>query len=171
MVGWVGGIRVAVRGGIVVRPRLLQAGRVGVGVGEGVRVMAGRAPEGVDGGQGRGQRPEILRGGGAENAVVGRGVGVGEGERVVRGGEGQRRTVRAEGLRGRARGLRRRRRRVQRGAEDGGDGRPGRQGKRVEEGRRGERRLVGVVRVRAAGEGVCGAGEVGGVGEVAAGAH
>lgn len=152
MVGWVGGIRVAVRGGIVVRPRLLQAGRVGVGVGEGVRVMAGRAPEGVDGGQGRGQRPEILRGGGAENAVVGRGVGVGEGERVVRVGEGQRR-------------------RVQRGAEDGGDGRPGRQGKRVEEGRRGERRLVGVVRVRAAGEGVCGAGEVGGVGEVAAGAH
>lgn len=167
MVGWVGRIRVAVRGGIVVRPRLLQAGRVGVGVGEGVRVMAGRAPEGVDGGQGRGQRPEILRGGGAEYAVVGRGVGVGDGERVVRVGEGQRRTVRAEGLRGRAR----RRRRVQRGAEDGGDGRPGRQGKRVEEGRRGERRLVGVVRVRAAGEGVCGAGEVGGVGEVAAGAH
>lgn len=167
MVGWVGRIRVAVRGGIVVRPRLLQAGRVGVGVGEGVRVMAGRAPEGVDGGQGRGQRPEILRGGGAEYAVVGRGVGVGDGERVVRVGEGQRRTVRAEGLRGRAR----RRRRVQRGAEDGGDGRPGRQGKRVEEGRRGERRLVGVVRVRAAGEGVCGAGEGGGVGEVAAGAH
>lgn len=168
MGGRVGRIRLAVGerdgdGGIVVGSRVVQAGRAGVG--GGVRGMAGRAPEGVDGGQRVGQRPETRRVGGAEHAVAGRGVW--QGERVVRVGERQRGT---EGLCGRV-GRRRVQRGARRGRSDGGDGRPGRQRKGVEEGRGRERRVLGVVRVWAAREGVCEAGEVGGVGEVAAGAH
>lgn len=149
--GGKGGVRLAVEEGVIVAgPGLVQMGRVRVGV-MGVRMVPRGVAEGVDRGEGRGQRPEMR---------LGR-TGGGEGRCAVRVGERQARgTVR--------------RGRVQRGTRrghDGGDGRPGRQGERVEEGRRGERCLVRGVRVWAGGEGVGGAGEVGGVREVAAGAH